>query len=255
MNEVLFLGTGAADWTMEHKGDFFRRNSAALINRELMLDCGGHIFDFAESMSEDNLYQSVTDIIITHNHDDHFCRESVLKLAENQKIRVGCNKQICDVLGEHPNIEFILLTPFAAAKMGKYEITPLLANHDMVIDGDACAFHYIIKTPDDKKLFYGLDGAWFLRPSWEEMKRHRFHVMVFDCTVGDHADWRLFEHNTIPMLRMMVEGIKTADMLDEKGLLVASHLARTLHDSHEETEKILQEIPMLTAYDGMKLTF
>ena len=125
----------------------------------------------------------------------------------------------------------------------------------MVVDGDACAFHYIINTPHGKKIFYGLDGAWFLRPSWEEMKKHKFDIMVFDCTVGDSVDWRLFEHNTIPMLRMMVEGIKMTDILEDNGLLVASHLARTLHDSHEETTQILQEINMLTAYDGMKLKF
>ena len=255
MDEILFLGTGAADWEIENKGDFFRRNSAALINCELMIDCGEHIFDFAESINKDDLYKNVTDIIITHNHCDHFCKESVIKLAENQKIRVGCDKQIRDIIGEHPNIEFVVFTPFEAKKMGEYEIIPLLANHQMVMDGDACAFHYIINTSDDKMIFYGLDGAWFLRPSWEVMKKYKFNLMVFDCTVGDSADWRLFEHNTIPMLRMIVEGIKTADMLDDNGMLVASHLARTLHTSHEETNKILEKIDMLTAYDGMKLMF
>ena len=255
MDEILFLGTGAADWEIENKGVFFRRNSAALINFELMVDCGGHIFDFAESINEDNLYKNVTDIIITHNHSDHFCKDSVIKLAEARKIRVGCNKQIRDIIGEHPNIEFVLFTPFEAKKMGKYEVVPLLANHQMVIDGDACAFHYIINTPDRKKIFYGLDGAWLLRPSWEVMKKYKFNLMVFDCTVGDRDDWRLFEHNTVPMLRMIVEGIKIADILEDNGMLVASHLARSLHDSHEQTKKILKEINMITAYDGMKLIF
>lgn len=253
MDEILFLGTGAADWKIENKGNYFRRNSAALINRELMVDCGEHVFDFAESINEDGLYKSVTDVIITHNHEDHFCRETVIRLAESQKIRVGCNKQIRDVIGEHPNIEFVLFIPFVAKKMGKYEVIPLLANHQMVIDGDASALHYIINTPEGKKIFYGLDGAWFLRPSWELMKKQKFDLMVFDCTVGDRADWRLCEHNSIPMLRMMVEGIEIAAMLNGNGRLVASHLARTLHDSHEETEKILKELNMLTAYDGMKL--
>lgn len=255
MDEILFLGTGAADWIIENKNDFFRRYSAALINCEFMVDCGEHIFDFAKSINKDDLYTNVTDIIITHNHADHFCKESVVKLAENKKIRVGCDKQIRDIIGEHPNIEFVLFTPFEAKKMGKYEVIPLLANHQMVISGDACAFHYIITTSDNKKIFYGLDGAWFLRPSWEVMKKYKFNLMVFDCTVGDRDDWRLFEHNTIPMLRIMIEGIKTADILDDNGMLVASHLARTLHSSHEETKKILEEIDMITAHDGMKLVF
>ena len=36
-------------------------------------------------------------------------------------------------------------------------------------------------------------------------------------------------------------------------MVVASHFARTLHKSHEETAQILKEINVLAAYDGMKI--
>jgi len=51
MAELLFLGTGAADWTMEDKvpGKEFRRNSAALLDKTVMLDCGSYIFDLARA--------------------------------------------------------------------------------------------------------------------------------------------------------------------------------------------------------------
>ena len=87
------------------------------------------------------------------------------------------------------------------------------------------------------------------------MKAHKFDVMVFDCTVGDKSDWRLFEHNTIPMLRMMVEGVRTENMLTEGAVLVASHMAKKLHATPEETEKILQEFGMTGAYDGLTIQF
>ncbi|MBQ7794898.1 MAG: hypothetical protein IJ366_10335 [Clostridia bacterium] len=253
MSEFLFLGTGAADWRIEDKGEFFRRNSAALINRELMIDCGEHIFDFAESVNNSSLYNNVTDIIITHNHRDHICKDTVLKLAQQQKIRVGCDRNIMNKIGEHSNIEYNIFKPFEGVRMGNYSIMPILANHDVVINGDSCAYHYIIETSDGKTIFYGLDGAWFLRPSWEEMKKHMFDIMIFDCTVGDNDDWRLFEHNTISMLRTMIKEIKERNILKDNGRLIASHLAKTLHGSHEETELILNKIDVLTAYDGMKL--
>ena len=41
------------------------------------------------------------------------------------------------------------------------------------------------------------------------------------------------------------------NMVAENGVIVASHLARTLHKPHEETKEILQKAGMLTAYDGM----
>ncbi len=255
MNEFLFLGTGAADWEIEKRDGFFRRNSAALINDELMVDCGEHIFDFAEEVDKRDLYDDVTDIIITHSHSDHLCRESVLKIADNHKIRVGCDCGVMSIIGSHPNIEYVRFTPYEAQNMGNYEIIPLLANHQIVVDGDTYAFHYIIKTGDGKEIFYGLDGAWILRPSWEEMKKHTFDLMVFDCTVGDSSDWRLFEHNTIPMLRMIIEAVRSEKLSAENGILAASHLARTLHTSHEETEKILSKIGLITAFDGMKLEF
>lgn len=255
MSELLFLGTGAADWHIEDKGDFFRRNSAALLNGNMMLDCGSHIFDFAVDMEESELYSDVCDILITHNHSDHFSTESVKTLAKTRKIRLGCTRAVMEKTGENPNIEYVILKPFEEVDMGEYKVIPLLANHDVVINEKDAAFHYIIKTPEGKCLFYGLDGAWFLRPSWAEMKKHKFDVMVFDATVGDRDDWRIFEHNTIPMLRFMMKEIKEQNMLKEGGYLVASHLARTLHESHEKTADILKELDMLTAFDGMRIYF
>lgn len=78
MSKILFLGTGADDWDIKNREGFFRRNSAALLNSNLMIDCGRHIFDFAECEGQKGLYDNVSDIIITHSHGDHFQVASVL---------------------------------------------------------------------------------------------------------------------------------------------------------------------------------
>jgi len=255
MDNLLFLGTGAADWSIEKKNEteYFRRNAAALLNDDLMLDCGKHIWDFAESIDNEGLYDNVTDILITHDHRDHFNTESVLKLAARQKIRVACDGEARKQIGEHPNIDYIRLCPYKKRKMGQYHVIPLLANHDVVITKNKRAFHYIVKTPSGKTVFYGVDGAWFLRPSWVEMLKHKYDLMVFDCTAGDKDDWRLFEHNTIPMLRKMIAEIKEKELLNEGGRMIATHMARTLHRSHEDTAVILKEMEMIAAYDGLKV--
>lgn len=87
------------------------------------------------------------------------------------------------------------------------------------------------------------------------MLEYKFDAMVLDCTVGDMDDWRLFEHNTIPMLRTMMKAVREKELMNDNGMVIASHLARTLHVSHEETEKILAEMDMITAYDGMTAEF
>ncbi len=255
MEKLLFLGTGAADWDILKRKGFFRRNSAALLNEELMIDCGEHIFDFAKEQGRKSIYDGVTDIIITHNHSDHFSRQSLFSLAENQKIRVGCCGAIAREIGENPNIEFVILKPFERCEIGRYKVIPLLANHSVLAREDLYAFHYIIETPGKKKIFYGLDGAWFLRPSWQEMKTHKFDVMVLECTVGDRDDWRMFEHNTIPMLKMMMKEIRAQGLLKEGGRYIASHFARTLHSSEEETKELLLKEGIIAAFDGFEVEF
>ncbi|MBE6650561.1 MAG: hypothetical protein E7613_04530 [Ruminococcaceae bacterium] len=251
MNSILFLGTGAADWNINDRkeGEFFRRNSSTLINRDLLVDPGAHIFDYAEK-NDSAILDGVKYVLVTHNHGDHVNADSVKRLAKNCNITVFCSNPVRERIGDTPNVTFITPEIYKSVTLGTYTVLPLLANHDDVLN----SFHYIIKTADGKEIFYGLDGAWFLRPTWEEMKAHRFDMAILDCTVGDFDDWRLFEHNTVPMLRKMTAEMKRLEMMKENGVMVASHLARTLHPSHEECVEIFAALDMVTAFDGMILT-
>ena len=254
MSEMIFLGTGAADWNLAMKNEgFFRRNSSCLIDKKLLIDPGAHIFSFIEDFNMPDLFDELTDIIVTHFHSDHINKESVLRLAENRSLRVGCDKRTMEHIGEHPNITYTLFKPYIEYNVGDMIVTPLLANHDIVADGENFAFNYYVETKEGKSIFYGLDSAWILRPTWEYLKKKKFDAFVFDCTVGDKDDWRLFEHNTIPMIRKMVEEINAKELMKDGGKLIASHIARTLHKSHEDTAEILEKINMITAFDGMKV--
>lgn len=258
MNELLFLGTGAADWLIEESGEEnkeIRRNSSALINGELMLDCGPHVFHYQKYVGGEDLFDKVKYLLITHDHSDHMNPDNIRALADHHPMTVICDEYTQQEVGTHPGITYLTNKPYERIQAEQYQILPILANHDVVTMGNRQAVHYIITMPDGKNLFYGLDGAWFLRPSWETMKEYHFDVMVLDCTVGDSPDWRLFEHNTIPMLRTMIEEIRRIGMLAPGGHLVASHLARTLHLDHASTAAILDKEGMETAYDGLKMRF
>ena len=253
MNTLTFLGTGAADWDIAERDGFFRRNSSALLDNKILLDAGAHVFDYLACENCPDLLNGVSLVLVTHDHEDHVDFYTLRRLAEHHPFSLAADEELFEQLGDVPGITPVLLPLYEESEFMGYRITPVLANHDVVLAEKRRAVHYIVTTPEGKTLFYGLDGAWLLRPTWEEMKKHRFDLMVFDCTVGDSDDWRLFEHNTIPMLRKITDEIRRLGMIKNEGKLVASHLARTLHLDHEATAEILKELSMLTAYDGLSI--
>ena len=76
--------------------------------------------------------------------------------------------------------------------------------------------------------------------------------MILDATVGDYTgDFRLAEHNSIPMIRLMLPSFQTWSVAGKHTKIVLDHLARTLHKSHQETCELVQEDGFMVAYDGM----
>ena len=97
--EILFLGTGAADWPSDKypsdvnkllKGDY-RGFSSALINKKILIDCGPTVVLALEKFNVDvNL---ITDIIITHTHSDHFSLEVLVQLLKKRLVSSCCGKK------------------------------------------------------------------------------------------------------------------------------------------------------------------
>lgn len=70
-------------------------------------------------------------------------------------------------------------------------------------------------------------------------------------------DWRVFEHNTLPMVRAMRRALEKANLLKKGAPVVATHLARTLHPSQAalEAHEAASDAPLLIARDGMMFEF
>jgi hypothetical protein len=86
------------------------------------------------------------------------------------------------------------------------------------------------------------------------LERRRLDLAVLDATMGDYdGDYRIGEHNSIKMLRVMLPSLKKVEIIDEHTKVYFSHLAPSLHASHIETEKIANEIGASVAYDGLEL--
>ncbi len=221
--KLQFLGTGAADWCLAlHKGmDGFRRNSALLIDDCLLVDPSP---DVPDALSEFNVDASKIKFIInSHKHPDHY-NEDTIKLLSGAKF-----VELCD--GEEKQI-------------GKYTVKAIAANHSTCAE----AVHFII-FDGEKRIFYGLDGAWLMYDEVAAIKENGVDLAILDATIGDvPGDYRIFEHNNLSMILEM----KTAlDGYIKR--VVISHMARTLHAPHAELCENMKKHNVEVAFDGCVL--
>ena len=142
------------------------------------------------------------------------------------------------------------MTPFVAySPSDALTVTGMPANHD----GDAHPQHFMIECCG-KRLFYGCDGAWLLNETYGFMRRKRFDALILDATVGDYeGDLRMSEHNSIPMIRLMLPSLRKVGIIDGQSALWLSHIAPSLHAPHERTVEIARAFGADVAYDGLKI--
>ena len=252
---LLFLGTGAADWDIRTRknGEFFRRLSSALVNGDLLIDPGPQIFDYCEKNGCPTLLDGVTDIIVTHSHGDHFNADTVRTLQKTAPRRIWCNAYTAKQLEELSDCCTVVdfKTEYT---VGGYKITPLRANHSPNARGEE-SLNYLIER-DGKSLFYGLDTAWIPCESWHILKQKKLDCAVLEITIGDvPGDYRIFEHNNIRMAELMLETFRKVGALKPDGVACASHFSRFAHQDHGKLAARLGEFGVIAAYDGYCLEF
>lgn len=250
--KINFLGTGAADFSplleteyRDKLGTDQRRSSAILIDDHILVDCGPHVLDSFRIQGLDP--SRVTDLFVTHFHSDHFNRENVEKLASVTKSPLRIWYRADAAMDPVANSVLHPLLPGEKAVADGLETVALAANHTEY------PLHYDFQL-DGIRLFYGCDGAWVLNDTFYAMRGRNYDCMILDGTVGDYTgDYRLGEHNSIPMIRLMADSFRKEHVVAENGEIWLSHLARTLHKPHAETVKLLEKEEFHVACDGLTL--
>ncbi|MBO7741306.1 MAG: hypothetical protein J6S21_02010, partial [Victivallales bacterium] len=79
-----------------------------------------------------------------------------------------------------------------------------------------------------RTLFYALDGAWLLRPTFLALLDNHLDTIVWDCTMSGSGDYRIFEHNSLDMIHTMMQTLGKLKVTDADTQVWLDHLAWTL---------------------------
>ncbi len=253
--KIRFLGTGAADWNIDERkdGEFFRRLSSLLVNDDLLIDPGPHIFDFCSKEGCPSLLDSVENVLVTHSHMDHFNAESLAELVRRNNVHVFCNEtvshKVCTITDN-----YTVLNACDELQVGGYRVNAFFANHSVIANGEIALVYGV--CDGEKNLFYGCDSAWLPYQTWRAMGQTSYDCVVLEVTIGDVAgDYRIFEHNNIEMAKMMLETMRNRNVLKNGGVALGTHFSKYAHLDHERLSARLSSFGMTAAYDGLEIEF
>lgn len=204
--KLKFLGTGAADWDWNNFPPGTRGPCSTLVGDSCLIDLGRNaMHNFAAAGVPAGV---VRDVVVTHNHEDHFWPAEVVKLAEaaGRKIRLWAS---ASALGgvDSPLVEKHQVSVRSVFTVGSLEFTAMPANHFSRI-GDT-PFHYLIRE-GDVRLLYATDGVWIDAEEkyiLEEALRSAgalLDAVIWDSTLGPaKSDYRFASHNSLNVVRQL----------------------------------------------------
>lgn len=239
--ELKFLGTGAADWNGPDERGEYRRLTSTLVDGHILIDVNPEVLERIPS-------GAVTDVFFTHSHGDHYSPEALRALGD---VRVYAHQSWA------AEIDAAQVIPLEVGQVVSLpdgsHVTVLPANHSTERAYEQ-PLHYLIEK-DGFRLLYATDGAWLLNEAHHLIGREPLDAAVFDATIGDAApgDWRIFEHNSIDMVRLMVATLLRQGRLRENAPVYLTHMARTLHGAQSEIEANLQK-PFIACFDGLTVS-
>jgi phosphoribosyl 1,2-cyclic phosphate phosphodiesterase len=261
--ELLFLGTGAADWPGKYpplkkqlaRGQV-RGMSSMLVNGHILIDCGPTVLDVMKRYKANPA--DITDILLTHTHSDHLHPNTLLAIAASRDPKLGPLRFWAhpEALKRAPKSDRIEKRPVVIGETFKvhgFGIIGLESNHRVESSKEKCLI-YLIEGAE-KSILYATDSSWLLTSTWRHLyKKKNLDALIWDATVGEKkGDYRIFEHNDLAMIRHMNQTLKDRRILKRDAKIILTHMARTLHPSHEQLEKKLLPEGLIPAYDGMSV--
>ncbi|MFA7185763.1 MAG: MBL fold metallo-hydrolase, partial [Victivallales bacterium] len=222
------------------------------INTGILIDCG--VTGIANLSRFGISPDTLTDLIITHSHRDHFVPAVIAEIIASRTTETPLNiraaPEAIALLSEKFAGKFTpySLLPGDRFTIGNLNFTALPANHQ-VENSTEQALNYLIETPYGN-ILYALDGAWMLKKARMLIGDKKLRMIFWDATMAEPGNWRIFEHNDPAMISLMMTALEKEGTVNGETIVVLDHLARTLWPENPETAAVHN---WLLAFDGMEL--
>ena len=259
----VFCGCDNCKKARELGGKNIRTRSGSMLGKMHKIDFSPD--SFSQALRHGLDWEQLEHLFITHSHGDHFYPAEIamrhevfahpprgkksmrqLTIYGDQYVYQRLVETVPDY--ERANVAYCSLKAFSPVKAGSITAIPLPANHMK----EQNAFIYLF-IEDGKTLLYALDTGWFPDETWEFLSDWVLDCVVLDTTCGDLRcrDGHIGVSEVIETKEWLVE----KGQLAERSLVIANHFSHNGGLLHHELEARLSPHGILTAYDGMIVTF
>ena len=244
------LGTGYGECRIKKKtSKDYRKRGGVIIDERLLIDAPEDIFEVAEELGYTDLFNKVSDVVISHSHTGHFSRTSIERLAQKRSIRVFASRAVLSSLVGIENTELIEISTFTQFSAGKYSVAVVPSNH-FTDDPTEDVFNFLILG--EKNLFYALDGGWINTKTWNALKQLQLDAVIMDTALDTMppSEKNLY-HNDIHTVAKIKAIMDSAKITNEKTRFILSHIPSSKkRQIHDELSPIASEYGLSLAYDG-----
>lgn len=269
MSKLLICGSAAAEGVpglfctcplclkaLNEGGKDVRSRTAYQLGNEIRVDFGPDLF---YHMVKFGLrYDQLRELVITHNHIDHFIPQELLmrkkgmsKLPEGTSLRVIGSANVIEEVRNAVNPETCRLelqtVKHGSTVMlhGNVELTACQAQH-----GAPDSLFYAFRTKD-YSLLIANDTGWFPDETWDLLKDFAFDAVILDCC---YMHWEQRRgHLGGESFVACFEELRKQGTLKENALLVANHFSHNPNLSHEELCAWLNPKGIGVGFDGMEI--
>ena len=277
--KIKYLGTAAAERVpavfckcevcqnaIKNRGREIRTQTQSLLDDgKIMIDFSGD--SYLHRLTQTIDYNDIEHLLITHWHSDHFYGEDLAyrmkgyAVGLDKKMHVYGNAEVkkfydraFGLEGQEDNerLEYHLIEPYKKFQIADYWVYPIPARHG---HNQQDCFIYAIKDKDGKTIFYGHDTGYPNQEMLDYMEKEnlKFDLVSMDCTgqlsnkMTVHMNW---EENL--QFRKELIGRKLAT---NETIFVANHFSHNGGLTYAQMSDITNQENIITAYDGMEVSF